>query len=929
MRFFNFTALGRKKGQKSQYLKISLCFFFILTIFLNFLFTGDSLNYLNDSNAKLNNEKENISEFNQNNPILSTDTSMLQNPFIKNFDLMRQFFDSKYKSSLDPNINTYYRYGDENGTILDDTIYAEDNLLLYKTLLKSEINDIETFDIYLNLKSTPLWYKYNNDNSEYGFVRSVDNSTSQVKDDDRYLYDNLLPIFLLIENIGDQIDDISINNTKPQDSIEEMFILLNSSEYWNDVDKGFYNYNSSDTYYTESNLYSILANLLIHRAYKQYKVVDNKNIKDRTFELANQTMEALLAKMWGDGAFYYYADLGWDNTGPGKQAYHLNVNALGIITLLECWIETGMQNNSNLYNKAITIYNSLEDNLFNDTDPYNLYFNKSSTSDWSSIQKTFDLKANAMMMSACVRLFDLTGNFTFYKRAIEIYNDLELYFFDNLNNAYSFSLMDSGKQLNSNLKLSEAYLRGSEIYSSVVLKSEYNVTREVPNYVFNQDKMNLTSIYLFVRNHQYFNQSDNSYMPFTINYTIINASYNHLIKYPNGTLLDQFEKYITNTSYTFNYTIEETLPIEDGYFIYVWANTSYFGMAENLKRFNVISGVTNKTIEGLDRSIYPGSIINVSLTVNYTRKDNLTLTAYLEGKYLINILPQEINFTSLEEITIYFNITIKLGAIPGSIEIFFKFKKENVLYLSVRKVIEISNSFDYSNLVYESKVVGGDNLYVSLDLINYLQNATQSLNVSFSGISYDIIAPYVKEVNLLENEIKTVNFYLKTIENAKIDSFEIEMNITQNATVYYSEILTIEFIPKFEIISTSFPNAISQGASAYLIILIQYNKEIPENFSLYINNKLVETNIDEFVYGENRLVKKIVPTINPYEFGTKSYNIELKDYSEATIAQFYFEVVLELSTFNFIIFYLLPCIIPIGIILYFVNKEIKHKKLTR
>ncbi len=940
MRFFNFAALGEKKRQKSQYLKILLCLFFILIIFLNFLYISDSFNQINDSNDQLNNENENTSEFNQNNPIPSTDTSMLQIPFTKNIDLMRQFFDDNYKSSLDLNIFTYYRYGDVNGTITDDTIYAEDNLLLYKTLMKTEISQTETFDIYLDLKSTPLWYKDDIAQFKYGFVRSIDNSTGEVKDNNRYLIDNLLPIFLLIENIGDNIEDISINNTTPKISIEEMFSLINSSEFWDDRFpthyKGFYHHNSTTQKYTESNLYSILANLLIHRVYEQFDLDDDNNIKERVYELANQTMDALLLgtpyNMWGSGAFYHNADEDWTTDGSGQKEYHLSVNALGIITLLEYWIETGMNETSTYYDKAVEIYNTLDTYLWNDT--VKLYYNYSSDPDWIDqdlIDKDFDLKANAMMMSASLKLFEVTGNFTYYERAINVSKSIDNHFFDSINGAYNFSQTDGNKNFNSNLKLCETFLKAAEIYSSMVLISEYNISKEIPNYIFNQDVLNLTSTYSFINRDYYFNRSDNSYVPFTVSYNITDASINYILKYPNGTYLNMFEHQITSpaTNHTFIYDIEETLPIGDGYSLYIWANKSYFGMAENLKRFNVISGVINKTIEGLGSIIYQGPEVNVSLTVNYTRKDNLTLTAYLEGEDIITSPSQEIYFTSLEEITIYFNLTAKVGAIPGSSEIFFKIKKGNVLYLNVRKVIEIGYSFDYENLVYESRVVSGDNIYVSFDLINFLPNATQSLNVSFSGTKPGVIEPYIKEETLLENEIKTVSFFLKTLENVKNDTFEIEMNILQNVTVYYSEILTIELIPKFEIISVSFPNAISQGASAYLIILVQYNKESPENFSLYINSKPVETNIDEFVYGENRLVKKITPTINPYEFGTKIYKVELKDSSEGVIAQFYFEVDLELSIFNLIIFYLLPSIIPIGIILYFVNKEIKHKKLTR
>jgi hypothetical protein len=91
----------------------------------------------------------------------------------------------------------------------------------------------------------------------------------------------------------------------------------------------------------------------------------------------------------------------------------------------------------------------------------------------------------------------------------------------------------------------------------------------------------------------------------------------------------------------------------------------------------------------------------------------------------------------------------------------------------------------------------------------------------------------------------------------------------------------------------------------------------------------MQSNIDELIPGENRIEKKIIPTTNPYEFGTKTYRVILKDSEDNEIARFFFEITLELSTFNLIIFYVVPVIIPIGIILYFLHKQLKYKKLRR
>jgi hypothetical protein len=305
------------------------------------------------------------------------------------------------------------------------------------------------------------------------------------------------------------------------------------------------------------------------------------------------------------------------------------------------------------------------------------------------------------------------------------------------------------------------------------------------------------------------------------------------------------------------------------------------------------------------------------------------LTTSLKGDDIVNYSSRDINFTYGDRIIVPFNLTARFGATPGPSEIIFRINKGSILYLEVKKVIEIGYSFDYTNLIHQSKVVSGDNLFVSLSVINFLPNATQSLNISFEGLVVDTIEEFIQEEMLAENEIISVFYYLKTFENIKNDTLAVKMRILQNETVYYAEEFTVEIIQKYDILSVSFPNRVPQGVSAYFIIFIQNNGESSEPFSLFLNEIEIQTNIDMLVPGENKIMISVVPTNNPYEFGTKNYRIAIEDNEGMEIARFYFTVSLELSTINLMLFYLLPGIIPIGIVLYFISKELKHKKLRR
>jgi hypothetical protein len=259
-----------------------------------------------------------------------------------------------------------------------------------------------------------------------------------------------MAIFLLIENIGYEIDKISINGAFPQDSIEEIFALINSNQFYDLFNKGFSHYNTSDfseDKYTESNLYAILANLKIRHIYEELGL--NSAVKNRAYELANFTMEVLLDKMWDASniGFDYKAYSDWDNIGlPGGAFKYLSVNALGIITLLEYWLETGMNNNS-LLNKAVSLYNKINQTLWTING-----FEDYGGPAWEDQGATIELDSNALMMKACLRLFELTGNYTYYNQAMFIYEVLETNFYDGVVDAYDTSNTNQDKNLNTNLK---------------------------------------------------------------------------------------------------------------------------------------------------------------------------------------------------------------------------------------------------------------------------------------------------------------------------------------------------------------------------------------------------------------------------------------------------------------------------------------------
>ena len=913
--------LKRKKGR--NFFKLALCMFFIFIFTINAFYLD--YNIKQDFSGSTDNFYQDFDNTDETNLNIAAGPEIFVNPFTVNFSKVWNFFRTNYKSDLDMDKDTYYRFGNNLGVVSYDKVYSIDNLLLYKTLLKNDTDATETFDTYLQLRESPLWYQDSIDQNSYGFVRAVDNTTGEIFDNDRYLIDNLMPIFLLIENIGSEINSFDIDGVTPKDSIEEMFNLINSSQFWDDTNKGFYDHNSTTDKYTESNLYAILAFLEIHRIYEQLGL--NVDIKNRAYELANITMNKLLDELWDDAniGFEFYGKNDWTSESGSTYKY-LQTNALGVITLLEYWKESGMQYDSTYLKNATILFNKMNA-LWNGTSiAYELYSDPS----WGGppiVGATYlELEANSIMMSACLKFFEYTGNLTYYDRAWDLYNTFESSFYDAAVNSYrnSIYIVDDDKNFYGNLKLSEAYLSAFEIYSNTQLTSEYNVTSENPDFIFNQDVLNITSIYSYRKTDQFYNITTGDYESFTIEYQIDDASINYVFKNPENEILNTISQQVTNTSSTLLYDITDAFEIGQDYYLQIFVNSTNFGMSHILKQFNLISGLVDSPILGLPDVLYQGPVINITVPINNTRNQDVNLTVSMEGIDIINEV-QNITFNTLVLTNVTFNLTATLGAVIGPHNISFIFSEGNTTYLEISIIIDIGHSFDYTNFIYQNTIVNGVSAFSSLTLINFLPNSSQTLNVSFYEDDNLILR---EERYLNEKEIKTVYFSLNYTDT-ETHIVNVTMKISKGDTDFYSKQFYVEIIEKFEIISATFPETILQGGVAQFIIIIQNNHEDSEPFRLYVNGVQVDTNLNGLGPGINRIVVEVIPSINPYDFGKKSYTFEIRDSLDEPIVKYYFEVQMELSSFNLVIFYVLPVLIPIGIILIYKNKEIKNKMLRR
>jgi hypothetical protein len=908
-------------GNRARLRKL-ISFILILIFIFNFFL-------INNFNIQNNNSFIQDKNIHHSDPVFpkpSDDPSELLDPFTKNFSKIEDYFLTEFESSLSTyDIPTYIRSKDSGGTALDDAIYSGDNLLLYRTLLDADYNQSETFKAYVDLKSTPLWIIENESTFDYGFVRKIDNSTGDIIDSDRYLEDNLMPIFLLLEETEANLNSVQYKSQNAEDALEDSYLLINSSQFYDSDDGGYLNINftsSNKQYLTRSNLYAVLANFLI---YEERDVINTASVYTSAREMANKTMITLLDEMWDNEyqGFFKSAGGGWDKTAdPKSKDKTLDTNALGILALLEYWVQfESMQGNSDYYKNATRLFDELEV-LWSGGPAYQY----AADNDWNPIVDTrIGLEANALMMMACLRLFELNGSIKYYDRAWDLFQFFEGTMFDTNNNAYETATDNTALNLTSNLRLVDSYYKAVDIFSSTILDASLNIST---NYklIVNQDILNITCNYAFEKTiipNQNITRYEN----------ITGGKMTFIFKYPNGTKFNTTRKIIDQEETSLLFPITDELPFpNDGYTISIKANSTKFGVAFANLTFDIKSGISVETI-GFDElrnvdDFYQGQTTNVSLSIdcdyNYKLTVNITLNGYgIENYTLFDIILLNNSIDTIIE----FNITALSSAVNGSREIYFTFRNGSVIYFTVEETIIITDALTYSNLIYSGKITPGNRIKVSLTLINFLPDNNQSLNLTFTGDYVLTTSPFPLLID--KGEIKTITIYILISGTIDDDTIEINMNIYKQDNLIKTEKMTIEIVPKFEIVSINFPEKVIQGVPTKLILYIDNNQESSEEFDLIINDQKQETNIDELVPGENRIEVEFFPSINPYEIGIKKYYIELEDEDGDTIVKDYFESEIQISAIYLILFYLAPVIAAISIILYFKNKEIKLKLLRR
>ena len=910
--YSRFFGLSNTKSKKKKILAL-----FLLSLFLvNAFFLNSHYSNLNHQSSQINFEspdKELVL------PIKKSQISLFTDPFYEIHYNLTRGIAKIFLSDLNPGISLLHRFADEEGNITNVRVYSRDNLELYLSLEKRELSAIRILGQYKALKETDLFYNNSNSKYDYGFIESINGSDGEIINDKRNLIDNLLPIDLLIKNNAHKLGETSVFN-----NIESMFALINSSVFWDNISLGFKHDNTTTSYKSvEDNLYTILTNLLIN---KTEEIAPN--IRNRAYQLANLTMNTLMDKMWNELeiGFYYTGDLDW-STSLSQRYKYLETNALGIISLLEFWLATG-KNKTTYFNNATALYQKINDYLWNST--YNAYEYRRS-SDWEnptsspSIDGKLELSSNAMMMRACLKFFELTGDIQYYQRALKIYNFLENHLYNETLNVYTNSIgftNDTNINFLSNLKLFEAYLDASSIYNSTSLIVQSNLTEIVPELIIDQHTLNLTSLYKFQKTLKYYNPKTKTLETHETIYNITGADINFIFRYPNNTILKE-----KSASGTIKANVTEGHIGEKSKIVCLAdqnnnLNNTFFNISTPSTDYIVWLNLNNSNEV---KPIFPGkTVINISsIRTNddnetVARKISNTLGSYDDGNVFENATSQwNITITNIE----LGNATDISDGPPSNatnflFETLIQGKNKTVStytqLFAITEDIPLSRSFEeyntnnspFSITVYvnttwfrfakeysyfhvisglENQSIKGlediDFLYqgqtVNISLpIESIRNNNLTLNSSLSG---DFFYLQTKDnINFTSGEITPIEFNLTAKEDAEEGIHSFQIDLKKDNIIYLSVIRYIEIEKALEYKDLMYNKKVVIGdeidISLKLINILPNNSQ---NFNLSFSSDYIDDYLEEISLNKDESRTKFLSLNTNSEIVEDSISIEM------------------------------------------------------
>ncbi|MHA1519740.1 MAG: AGE family epimerase/isomerase [Promethearchaeota archaeon] len=891
-------------------IKIGFFGLFLAGLLLLSLTPGNSLNSTNN-NPIIPTSVNNISNPEDQSSSDYTTLPYLYNstPYLDWIELMINN-DTLPLSPSEEDMPLYYAQSDRSGEIIiDNNHYLEDFVVFldsFAELLGYSNNEILSY--YQRLDDFVFEDVESVEKGYYSFISADTENNSTVKE----LKGNSQYILSMDDFLA---DDASLSVASSL--ITNQWDVLNDN--FLDTDFGLYNHSSVDSSkYMEDQFLMVLSALLI----SQYDLPGAQVAQDQ----AKTIMELLIDEDLGIDYGIYQSDSfdfsrGDDIISNVATIRDLKTNAYGILALLEWYISDGLVLNSN-YNrldKAEAIFNNFYSNLWNED--YSLFMTSKYKGSSIVDDETIDVEANAIMMLALMRLYQVTGNFTYFQVYYDMFEGIESHLRDPVYGNYYTSLNSTSTVINDlkNVK-TNSYLINSflEMRDFAELTSgglNLNATEFIKS---EESPLNISVQYNFD-----FTISSGDFSA-PKKYAILNATHYYAIRAPNGTIIseqtriadDKGESYVI-----FNFT--EDMAFGE-YSVSFSAN--YTGISTEFAEstFTLNYGFVLQDAV-IDKSqVRCGQLFNLNFSIDSLKENNLTVDIEIGGLEITNITFQDQNIVAGLLNNYTYELEVDQLAELGNSEIKITVLKDEIIYSEEIVSLSIISSISVISVEHDANVFRGRNFSTIVKVEN-MEDFPESVIIEFSG---EYISSVNETIHLAELNSDTIILNSYIDDFAPLGDLDYKLTITRESDggLIHSYDLTSTIKNPIEILHIFAPENSYHWSSNAIICTVQNNMDINQNISIFLDGEIITT-ITEIGPGENTLSIPIGDDLrNPYEFGERYFEIEIQDENSFVLYQVTLTSNVRPSLGSILLGYILPLAIPVVGIVVSKHFALENKK---
>ncbi len=861
---------------------------------------------------------ENRTPFGQDN------YNVLNSPFFENTTSISDWLKNEIIDNStvqdNPGFPMYFSETSQDGnTITNDNHYFEDfavfldGLVYLLDMSKSEIS--QYFDTY---RYSEFWDSNVSQQGYYSWVNSDWSDNSTVKE----LNGNAQIILTFIDwLISDQsnIETYNVDNY-----ISNQWDVQNDLFY--DSTHEVYNHSTSDhSKFAKDQFIASIAGFLIDRANHG----DLESAKLNAFTIADDIMKYMISSpFFSMDSFQYRRDSDIPSVGTGLDEFKfLETNAYAIWALSEWYIELGTpekgdQKYADTIEIAEKIFLTLNNTLWNET--YSLFMN-GMTKFNGLYDQTIFLKDNSIMLMAMQKLFEVTGNFTYYKVCMDMFNGIQNHFKDpNYGSYYTWINSLSSPEINTNKSLNtHSYLfRSLNSLSSLSERINSNMTTNATEFIKKESKsVNITAEYFFDLYSYYEQPQPDAEINFSV--PIENADFFFSVRFPNGTLAyNVTQSGDENGTASIEFPILDDYPLGD-YTVDMYANYTGILTSFNKISFSLIPGFSVQEYTLESESIRAGSSTSLNISINNTRIDNLTVSINLNGTNFANQTSEQVLLNgTLNNFT--YDIVALADASFGPTSLLLEIMNDTSLNYTLEIPIMILSSIEIERIEQDAYVFHEFDFNIIVELQNIV-NISQTVDISISG---EFVTDIEVSQLLLSEESVLILVKTQISTNAPYGEITYNMNITRASDgniIFNEDFISTVKIP-LDILFLDVPDVSYHGKESQASCYIMNNLKSSQNISIFVDNETIKSNLT-LIPGENLVdIPFGQKFMNSYEFGNKYYLIEIVDSNGNKIYEQLITTELKASVGSILLNYALPLIIPIAGIVVVRHMALENKK---